>query len=173
MIPEKRIHLIPPVLSALGRDVRWTHLGDGPERARVEAASRNLPSRIEWDLPGHLGHGEVLDFYRSTPVDIFLSVSETEGVPVSMMEALSFGIPVVATDVGGVPEIVTPETGILVPPDARDEILSAALMSALDPDRFSPEKITTFFLSRFEARSNYGRFCDALYELSADSASPA
>ena len=60
------------------------------------------------------------------PVDLFLNVSEYEGVPVSVMEAQSFGIPVIATAVGGTPEIVNEENGFLLPENpSQDEIASA------------------------------------------------
>lgn len=52
--------------------------------------------------------------YSEHPVDVFINLSTNEGVPVSIMEAISFDIPIVATDVGGTSEIVTDETGILV-----------------------------------------------------------
>jgi glycosyltransferase involved in cell wall biosynthesis len=49
------------------------------------------------------------------PVDVFINISMSEGVPVSIMEAQSFGLPVIATDVGGTKEIMTATNGILLP----------------------------------------------------------
>ncbi|NJK95527.1 MAG: glycosyltransferase [Bacteroidales bacterium] len=57
---------------------------------------------------------------------MFLNTSLSEGVPVSVMEALSFGLPVIATDVGGTGELINDEVGMLINP----EISPALLMSA-------------------------------------------
>lgn len=46
LIPLKRIHLVPPLLEALDRPVRWVHFGDGPERQRVVAAAHALPNTL-------------------------------------------------------------------------------------------------------------------------------
>ena len=71
---------------------------------------------------GHLPQDAIMEFYRNTPIDLFILTSESEGVPVSIMEALSFGIPVVATAVGGIPELVSEANGGLLPahPKAND-----------------------------------------------------
>lgn len=52
---------------------------------------------------------QVYDYYKSNKVDVFVNVSYSEGLPVSLMEASSFGIPVIATDVGGSAEIIDKE----------------------------------------------------------------
>ena len=54
---------------------------------------------------GNVNNNQVIDFYRTNPPHVFINVSSSEGVPVSIMEAISFGIPIIATDVGGNPEI--------------------------------------------------------------------
>ena len=66
---------------------------------------------------GAFSNREVFDFYKSHPVDFLINVSNNEGIPVSIMEAHSFSIPVVATNVGGTSEIVNEENGILLPAD--------------------------------------------------------
>ena len=56
----------------------------------------------------------MLQFYKDNPIDVFLNVSLNEGVPVSIMEAQSFQIPVIATSVGGTSEIVDNNNGLLL-----------------------------------------------------------
>ena len=74
---------------------------------------------------GALSQEEVFSFYRCNHVDLFVNVSEAEGIPISIMEALSFGIPCVATRVGGNPEIVHHgENGYLIDKDFEDRELS-------------------------------------------------
>jgi glycosyltransferase involved in cell wall biosynthesis len=161
--PFKRVDRIPSLLAELGGPVRWVHFGDGPCRAEVERLARMLPSRVSWRLAGHVDHADVLAFYREHRVDLFVSLSESEGLPVSMMEAIGSGIPVLATSVGGVPEIVTEDTGILVGwSDSAPRIAEAArrLLSGEAPER---GRIRRFFEEHFDAETNFSRFADMLH----------
>jgi glycosyltransferase involved in cell wall biosynthesis len=166
---QKRVHLIPEALAALGRPVRWVHFGGGPERKRVEeAASRLLSgggSEVKWELRGQVDNSDVLDFYEAHHVDVLLSLSSSEGLPVSMMEAQSYGIPIVANDVGGVSEIVDERTGVLLPPEATSLEVAAVLRKALEPGGFAAESVRAFFQQRFDAKTNYNRFVDTLLAL--------
>jgi glycosyltransferase involved in cell wall biosynthesis len=165
--PRKRIHLIPEVLARLDGPVRWIHFGDGSERGRVETAAAVLPDRVEWELRGEVENRDVIDFYRRHRVDALLSLSVSEGVPVAMMEAQSFGIPIVAVAVRGVPDIVTESTGVLLDEDAGIEEMAAGLARALERNRFDRSRVLAFFRDHFEASRNYSDFADALIALSA------
>jgi glycosyltransferase involved in cell wall biosynthesis len=166
---QKRVHLAPEALAALGRPVRWVHFGDGPERKRVEEeASRLLDGgepEVKWELRGQVDNSDVLDFYEAHHVDVLLSLSSSEGLPVSMMEAQSYGIPIVACGVGGVPEIVNEKTGMLLPPEATPPEVAVALGKALEPGEFAAESVRSFFQERFDAKTNYNRFVDTLLAL--------
>ncbi len=132
MIPLKRVDLIARALHLVASEVRWVHAGDGPARAEVEAACRGLPSRVQVELRGALPHAAVMRLYPEVRPALFLNVSMTEGIPVSMMEALSAGVPVMGTEVGGVRELVEPgANGVLLPSDPTPGDLGAAL------DRFA------------------------------------
>jgi glycosyltransferase involved in cell wall biosynthesis len=166
---QKCVHLVPEVLARLGRPLRWVHFGDGPERKRVEeAASRLLGgggSEVKWELRGQVDNNGVLDFYEAHHVDVLLSLSSSEGLPVSMMEAQSYGIPIVARGVGGVPEIVNERTGLLLSPQATPGEVADALGKALEPGGFAAESVRAFFQRRFDAKTNYNRFVDTLLAL--------
>ena len=159
------MHLVPEVLSLLDRPVRWVHLGDGPERRRVEEAAARVDGAVSWELAGQLGNREVLRFYERHHVDALLSLSLSEGLPVSMMEAQSYGIPVVACAVHGVPEIVDADTGILVGPEASMAEVAAGLTAALQPGRFEGRRVRELFRERFDAHTNYNAFADTLITL--------
>ena len=77
--------------------------------------SASAPPNLSIRLAGELENAEVVGAYLAKPADLFVHVSSTEGgVPVALQEAASVGIPLVGTAVGGVPEIVSNETGRLL-----------------------------------------------------------
>jgi len=117
-------------------DTTWIHLGDGWYFETLKNHV-NKPSLLQVQLPGRFSQDEIRTFYREKEITCFISLSTNEGLPVSMMEAMAFGIPVVSTDVGGCAEIVTPETGVLLPGRiSQDDIRS-----------FYREKEITCFIS--------------------------
>lgn len=173
LIARKEVHLIPQVLSALGGRIRWIHVGDGPERERVMQAVAPLGDDVEFDFRGALEPVEIEAIYSRERIDAFLSLSTSEGLPVSMMEAQSHGIPIVARGVGGIPEIVNPRTGVLLAGSATVEEVAVALKTALTPGRYSRKLIYEHFQERFSAPVTYNRFADeilALHESQAQTA---
>lgn len=132
LTPVKRVDLIARAVASLSDSVqvRWVHFGDGPLSAELHTLAERLGSdRLQIELRGHTQNDAIMDFYRDSPVDVFVNASESEGVPVSIMEAMSFDIPVVATRVGGVAEIVDESlgSGTCVPA----EVTAAELADAL------------------------------------------
>lgn len=117
----KRIERIGEVLKHIDFPIRWVHFG-GYYLDEQEAQTRLLTvtdelkeyKNIRVELLGSKTNAEVMEFYKANTVNLFISLSSTEGIPVTMMEAISFGIPVLSTNVGGCSEIVTEDSGILV-----------------------------------------------------------
>lgn len=114
MVPVKRIDLIIDSLKYLDFPVKWTHIGGGILFNEIDERSKLLPKHIVVDLKGSISNDSVITFYLKNHIDLFINVSESEGVPVSIMEALSFGVPILATDVGGTAEIVDDKVGKLL-----------------------------------------------------------
>lgn len=77
-------------------------------------------------------HPSVMKYYATHEIDWFMLLSTSEGLPVSILEAMSFGVPVIATDVGGVSEAVDDETGLLLPVDVEKEEFVRGLVPYLD-----------------------------------------
>lgn len=173
MLPVKRLSLLVRLLADLARQrpqmrITWHHLGDGPEgtqvRAAVEQLLRSLPN-ITPVLHGQLTPEGVRTFLTGAhcPLDALVNVSSKEGLPVSMMEALAAGLPVVGPDVGGVAEIITPETGVLLPADCD----SKAFLQAMDalPAWKTPQKRArnqAFFAAHFQMDTNYRQFAETI-----------
>lgn len=163
LTPVKRVYKIAEAL-ALVKDspIRWVHIGDGPERERVEAAIKGLPDNIQVELLGNLPHAQVMEYYRKKPADVFVNVSSSEGLPVSIMEAVSFGIPVIATNVGGTGEVVNAACGTLLPAEFQAEELADTvkrylLMTPEDYRRVREEN-RCFWEHTFSAARNYKQF---------------
>lgn len=120
----KRVHLILEALFYLNIELEWYHFGDGPLLESLKIKSTKLPHNITANFMGYKKNEDLMSFYKTHKVDLFLNVSSSEGLPVSIMEAASFGIPIIATDVGGTSEIVNKDTGVLLKPDFAPEELA-------------------------------------------------
>ena len=122
LTPVKRVDLIYETVRELANTVRvnWTHLGDGPLRPELESMFSSCENdNLTVDLRGQLSSEEVSEFYSQSSPDVFVNLSASEGVPVSIMEAMSYDMPILATDVGGTSELVSgsPKAGVIVEPD--------------------------------------------------------
>ena len=97
-------------------------VGEGPERGRIEDEIRRLRLAAHVTLTGHQRSAE--PYYRIA--NLAVMSSRSEGSPNALLEALAAGVPVVATKVGGIPEIVRhEESALLVPPGDIDSLASA------------------------------------------------
>ena len=105
-------------------------VGDGPDRQKLMQRARELDVLRSVCLVG--AHAEFVDYLRNA--DAFVLPSESESFGVAALEALSCGVPVVAYRVGGLPEVVLPDVGRLVPPFDLDA-LAAATLDILSDDR--------------------------------------
>lgn len=111
----KRVDLIVEVLSLLKTEnVSWYHFGGGVLYDELLCLAENTLKNCTFRFMGAIENAVILDFYNNTYVDLFINLSESEGIPVSIMEAQSAAIPVIATNVGGVSEIVNELNGWLV-----------------------------------------------------------
>lgn len=112
--PVKRLDVLAEALALYQgkQKIEWTVLGDGPDMEKVkEIAKKADAQKVSIRFQGSVSNEDVHRYYAENPVDLFINVSSSEGLPVSIMEAMSYGVPTLATDVGGNHEIVTLETG--------------------------------------------------------------
>lgn len=159
----KRIDMIIDALAECQIDIEWTHFGDGEdlEDIRNKAHAINKPN-VRINLPGALSNKEVIKEYNKKKFDVFINVSSSEGIPVSIMEAASMGMVVVATAVGGTPEVVDKDNGFLLDKDFNPSELAGIIKHIANS---SEEQYTKMSLASrkkwedaFSADNNYPLF---------------
>ena len=137
--PEKGLSVAVSAAMRLhkgGRDFRWVVVGDGPERAAlVEGARREAGGRIVF--PGH--HPDPIRLLRGA--SLFVLPSLSEGLGTSVLDAFALDVPVVASDTGGLTELVGDGAGALVPP-GDPEALAAAVARMLDDGELRARCVT-------------------------------
>ncbi len=150
-----------------GTRINWIHVGEGERMAALrKAVWAGVPENLHVDLRGALTNSEVYAIYRNEKIDWGLLLSRTEGgAPVAVSEALSYGVPVVATDCGGTADIVNDETGILLPADCTPEEFVRGMLPYLDSDYRSTalrESAYSYWKKNFDARELRRRFVEGL-----------
>jgi len=176
VVEEKRLHLVVDAIAHLlvakpSLSIRWIHIGDGGlfEELRAYAGSKLGGGRVEVVFTGYLAQEDVMKLYRVQKFDVFVNVSSSEGIPVSLMEASSVGIPMVATDVGGNGEIVNESNGILIPADPDVATIAEAL--ARFRDRASAAayraRARSDWQAKYSAAHNYPQFGRSLADIAS------
>jgi glycosyltransferase involved in cell wall biosynthesis len=175
VVEEKRLYLIVDAIAHLlevepSLGIRWTHIGDGElyDELRAYAQSR-LEGRAAVVFKGYLAQEKVMQLYREQQFDVIVNVSSSEGIPVSLMEASSVGIPMVATDVGGNREIVNESNGILIPADADVPTIARALARFRDRASASAyrARARADWQNKFNAAHNYSQFGQSLADIAS------
>lgn len=138
MSPEKSLDVVLQAFRQVAdhrRDARLLMVGDGPSTTGLQtlAESLGLNDAVVW--LGHVDHERLLRENIPMWGDAFVTASKTENQPLSVMEAMSFSLPVIAANARGLPELVTHgESGLLFPPDDVDA-LAGQMREILDrPD---------------------------------------
>lgn len=169
LVKVKRLELILTLLKGIdfSQKIVWTHFGDGPLLQIFKEKAEDIMchnSKIEIVFKGHTHNTELLKFYSCVPISAFINVSTSEGLPVSLMEAASFGIPMIATDVGGTKEIVNNLTGVLISSNPSMKELSEAIDSVKSNYQSEAirQEIRAYWKTHFDARMNYLHFVDQL-----------
>lgn len=153
------------VLQATRSDLKWKLLlvGSGPEEKNLQELAGNLKLESRIVFASH--QSNVLPFYGIA--DLMVLPSHTEGSPHVVLEAMSAVVPIVATAVGGVPEILIHEETALLAPPRNAEAMSAAIARLLD----SPELASSLATNAKEVlvqRFSHEAYKNSLLEIYAD-----
>lgn len=156
----KNVHKIPKVLNTQKAAIQWTHMGNGPELDSLNEEVAKLNSNVTFRHLGHINNSDVINFYKNNTINGFISLSDIEGLPVSMMEALSFGIPILAKNVGGIAELITDDTGILI--ESNDD--PADKLKLFLEKEWNRSAIRDFQRKHFDAGCNYSSLVELLHK---------
>jgi len=172
LVPVKRIHLLIEALSGLEIEIEWTHFGSGPEdEALREMAHNRLDEKnnIKYRFAGFLENTVMIELIKEMRPDFLINVSASEGLPVSMMEACSLSLPIIGTAVGGVPEIVGTDNGILLSPNPSAEEIRFAIVAMSEKTEMEMMmlKKNSYIKWRdeFDSEKNYKKFAERLDNL--------
>ena len=157
----KRVDLIADAVSIINRDdVVWYHFGDGVEFKNLsrKVGSFSEIQKRRMKLIGRIDNSDVKKFYYSSQPDLFINVSTSEGIPISVMEAQSYGIPTIVTDVGGEREIVTNNVnGFVIPKDITAEELAAYISDYMDMNETKKTEMSKACREAWNNRFNLNR----------------
>lgn len=169
--PEKRVdHLLKAIAFAAqqrpSQYFEWYHFGNGETREYLQkVANETFPPNAKGCLPGYSDNKTLMSFYKNNPIDVFVNVSRTEGIPVAIMEAISCGIPVIATKVGGNSEVVSEQSGLLLDPNPSPVEAASAFFYFIDhPEDAKNKRVESRikWLTQFNADHNFKEFADRL-----------
>ena len=171
LIPLKQVDIIIDSLALIEDfSIHWTHIGSGElHQVLEEKASALLSSKknIEFKFAGRIANEQVINYYREGRFDFFINTSCTEGLPVSMMEAMAHGIPVIGPDVGGVSELVVHlYNGYLISDQVDVQEVKVSLEKAAQLDQIDYQVYSTnayqTWKHKYQAAINYSQFTQSL-----------
>ena len=143
LIKLKRVTLIVDALNLISDvKIEWIHFGSGSEETQTREYAKRLrvKDNINYSFKGYVPREVIYEYYQTTYVHCFINVSETEGSPVSIQEALAFGIPIIGTDVGGVSEMIK-GNGCLLKRDCTPEDIAHKIKMLAELDDTAYEEM--------------------------------
>lgn len=163
VIKLKRVDLILSMIKQYSENhndikISWTHFGDGIMFNQIKQLCKSIPNNMTITLNGFTNSNEIHRLYSELKFDVFVNMSTTEGIPVSIMEAIGAGIPVIATDVGGNREIVCESTGVLIPSNAEYKDFESATNQIIANSNKLKKSTVEFFNKYYNAEINYPEF---------------
>ena len=167
VIPLKRVEMIAQALKFIKSPaLHWIHIGDGSEIENVRLAANG----IKCEFLGQIPNDKIAEIYKQYSPDLFITASSSEGLPISIVEAFSCGIPAIATAAGGIPELVKDgDTGFIVPVDTDARRLAQTIEKYYSLDTAQRHKMREnafeMYRDHFDARDNARRFISILKKL--------
>lgn len=162
--PLKRVPLLHDALLQSNLRIEWTHLGGGSHFEELkEKVNKEKRDGLTVFLTGQMSHDEVIAYYKTHKVDLFVNLSTNEGVPVSIMEAISFDIPVLATNVGATSEVVRELSGVLIGANPSPREIAMAIEEIMK--KKNSLRPRDFWSTNYYAEVNYKAFAKRIANL--------
>lgn len=169
LVALKRVEIIATALATWKSDVfiEWHHFGDGPEMKNIQKIAESFKNeKVKIFFHGWSTTQDIYNFYLTNYVTWLINVSKYEGVPVSIMESFSFGIPAIATNVGATSEIVNASNGHLVKDDISPEVLNQFILSYSDKEYLDKRRNAYItWKEKFNADNNYRQLINKINQL--------
>lgn len=157
----KRLPLLIQILAAIQVPFHWTHFGGGKGFDEIKAVATLKLKSGSFEFKGPVPNRAVLEYYRNHSVDLIINTSRLEGLPVSLMEAISSGIPVAGCNICGIPEIVSEQTGFLLEANPDPQIAAGQITHFLQHKSRNSDfrtGVKYYWEQHFHAEKNYNRF---------------
>ena len=173
-IPIKRVDKIIDALDVFSKDnhieVEWTHIGSGVLLEKLKRYTKDVTKEnklLKCNFSGFLPNTEVKQLLSHQSFDLFINASESEGVPVSIMEAMSYSIPVIAPNVGGIADIVNDLNGKLLSSNPSIKEIAEAIQEVYYSTSYSSYRENAFLMveDNYNADSNYINFIKNLIQI--------
>lgn len=159
--PLKRVNLILEALNKVNSSImiEWHHVGGGDSLQELQdAVNNNSSENIKVKLFGKMSQSEITKLYEENYYHWFVNVSTHEGLPVTLMECFSFGIPAIGTNVGAVNEIINEYNGHLLEREFSLDDLAGLLENYKGAGYLAKRKSAyETWLFGFNADINYGK----------------
>lgn len=178
IVPVKQLNKIIDALCLIDDiHIIWTHIGgDYNQNTNFNEFEKNVKEKlkdkfnIRYELLGNKNKSEVYSLLENSGYHCMVNTSNYEGLPVSFMEALSFGIPIIAPNVGGIPEIVEHGVnGFLTEVRPKPQAIANAikLMAKLDNNQYTTIRSNAYKVweNKFNAEKNYTEFAEDIKSL--------
>ena len=163
LVKGKRFDLLIQAIANIQHPVEVNIIGNGPEYNTLEHLIQELKLQDKIKLLGYKTKEEVVTILQKS--DIFVLPSQSETFGVAYIEALSCGLPIIATDCGGPRDIVTPENGLLIPVDNLEALTQAILKMIDHLPSYSREHIAQDCQQRFAAEAIAGQLTSIFQEV--------
>lgn len=143
--------------------VNWVHIGDGVLFDQLKNKTKKLSdlnNNFNGTFLGQLSNKDVHEWLSITNVDVIINASESEGVPVSLMEAMSYGIPAIAPDIGGISTLIVENNGYLMSSaaDVYEIIMGLETIFSLQDVNSYRNSARNMIDRQFNAEKNYKAF---------------
>ncbi len=171
LIERKGVHILIEAFKEVNKrfpDVELVIAGDGPWREKLEELAKNLNLKNKIFFRRHLGPEKLLREYREADLFVLPSIhdkrGDTETLGVVLIEAMEFSIPVIATNVGGIPDVVKDGYNGLLVPEKDPDALADAIIKLIE-NKDLREKFTKNAKKHIEEKFSWDAIMDKLNQI--------